>query len=151
MVNPGRRPVWPACDRGVDERVRQLVFRPRAPLDGTFLHQGPPEPATTATAVGLHWRLPAGLRDAAEEDLSNRQTPGVAPQLDAKGAQALILDGRGWSNKDRNSAYNKLSADQLMERLGSWSPVVRERAAMALGQRREVSIPPLLKMLESPH
>ena len=76
--------------------------------------------------------------------------PGVAPQLDAAAAQALILDGRGWNNKDRNSAYDKLSEDQLLERLGSWSPVVRERAAMALGRRKEVPIPPLLKMLESP-
>ena len=35
--------------------------------------------------------------------------PGVTPQLDAAAAQALILDGRGWDNKDRNSAYDKLS------------------------------------------
>jgi len=76
--------------------------------------------------------------------------PGVTPQLDAAAAQALILDGRGWSNKDRNSAYDKLSEDQLFERLGSWSPVVRERAAMALARRKEAPIPSLLKMLESP-
>jgi hypothetical protein len=76
--------------------------------------------------------------------------PGVTPQLDAAAAQALILDGRGWDNKDRHSAYDKLSTEQLLERLGSWSPVVRERAAMALGRRKEVSIPLLVKMLESP-
>jgi hypothetical protein len=76
--------------------------------------------------------------------------PGVTPQLDAAAAQALILDGRGWDNKDRHSAYDKLSAEQLLERLGSWSPVVRERAAMALGRRQEVSVPPLVNMLESP-
>ena len=70
--------------------------------------------------------------------------------MNAAAAQTLILDGRGWSNKDRNSAYDKLSADQLLERLGSWSPVVRERAAMALGRRKDVSIPPLVKVLESP-
>jgi hypothetical protein len=76
--------------------------------------------------------------------------PGVVPQLNAAEAQALILDGRGWSNKDRNSAYDMLSEGQLFERLGSWSPVVRERAAMALGRRKDAPIPPLVKMLESP-
>ena len=50
-------------------------------------------------------------------------------------SQALILDGRGWSNKDRNSFYDKLSQQELIRRLGSWSPVVRQRAAMALGSR----------------
>ena len=68
--------------------------------------------------------------------------------LDA--ARALILDGRGWDNKDRNSAYEKLSSEQLLERLGTWSPVVPEPAAMALGRSKHVSIPPLVKMLESP-
>ncbi len=37
-----------------------------------------------------------------------------------------------------------------MSRLGSWSPVVRERAAMALARRKEAPVPALLKMLESP-
>ena len=106
---------------------------------------------TTATAVGT---APAATLLAYAMPLKKiyltGKRPGVAPQLDAAAAQALILDGRGWSNKDRNSAYDKLSEDQLFERLGSWSPVVRERAAMALGRRKDVSIPPLLKMLESP-
>jgi hypothetical protein len=76
--------------------------------------------------------------------------PGATPQLDAAAARALIDDGRGWSNKDRYSAYDQLNADQLLARLGSWSPVVRERAAMALARRKEVPIPALLKMLASP-
>jgi hypothetical protein len=37
-----------------------------------------------------------------------------------------------------------------VERLGSWSPVVRERAAMALGRRKDVSVEPLVKLLGSP-
>ena len=63
--------------------------------------------------------------------------PGVVPQLDVDAARSLILDGRGWSNKDRNGHYDGLSQDELLRRLGSWSPVVRERAAMALGRRRD--------------
>jgi hypothetical protein len=119
--------------------------------DGTFLHQGPPEPDNDSyggwDCTGSY--LLAYAMPLKKIYLTGKR-PGVTPQLDAATAQALILDGRGWDNKDRHSAYDKLSADQLLERLGSWSPVVRERAAMALGRRKEVSIPPLVKMLESP-
>ena len=119
--------------------------------DGTFLHQGPPELDDDSYAG---WDCTGGYLLAYAMPLKKiyltGKRPGVAPQLDAAAAQALILDGRGWSNKDRYSAYDKLSEDQLFERFGSWSPVVRERAAMALARRNEVSIPPLLKMLESP-
>ncbi len=44
------------------------------------------------------------------------------PQLDAAEAQAVILDGRGWNNKDRNTFYDSLSDEQLIERLQNWSP-----------------------------
>ena len=119
--------------------------------DGTFLHQGPPEPDHDSYGG---WDCTGGYLLAYAMPLKKiyltGKRPGVTPQLDAAAAQALILDGRGWDNKDRNSAYDKLSAEQLLERLGSWSPVVRERAAMALGRRKDVSVPPLVKMLESP-
>jgi HEAT repeat protein len=119
--------------------------------DGTFLHQGPPEMGDDSYAG---WDCTGSYLLAYAMPLKKifltGKRPGVAPQLDAAAAQALILDGRGWSNQDRNSAYDKLSADQLLERLGSWSPVVRERAAMALARRKEAPIPPLLERLESP-
>lgn len=119
--------------------------------DGTFLHQGPPEFEEDSYAgwdcTGAY--LLAYAMPLKKIYLTGKR-PGVAPQLAAAAAQALILDGRGWSNKDRNSAYDKLSGDQLLERLGSWSPVVRERVAMALARRKDVPIPPLLKMLDSP-
>ena len=119
--------------------------------DGTFLHQGPPEMDDDSYAG---WDCTGGYLLAYAMPLKKiyltGKRPGVARQLAAAAAQALILDGRGWSNKDRNSAYDKLSGDQLLERLGSWSPVVRERAAMALARRKAVPIPPLLKMLDSP-
>ncbi len=119
--------------------------------DGTYSHQGPPEPGHDSYGG---WDCTGGYLLAYAMPLQKinltGKRPGVTPQLDAAAAQTLILDGRGWDNKDRHSAYDKLSAEQLLERLGSWSPVVRERAAMALGRRQEVSIPPLLNMLESP-
>jgi hypothetical protein len=74
-----------------------------------------------------------------------------ALQLDAAAAQAVIADGRGWNNKDRHRFYDSLSDDQLLERLGSWSPVVRERAAMAWGRRKTTSATPLIEMLAAPN
>lgn len=119
--------------------------------DGTFLHQGPPELDNDSyggwDCTGSY--LLAYAMPLKKIYLTGKR-PGVTPPLDAAAAQAFILDGRGWSNKDRNSAYDKLSEGQLLERLGSWSPVVRERAAMALARRKDAPIPSLLKMLESP-
>lgn len=119
--------------------------------DGTFAHQGPPEPDHDSyegwDATGAY--LLAYAMPLRKLHLTGKR-PGATPQLDAAGAQALLQDGRGWDNKERHSAYDKLSADELLGRLGSWSPVVRERAAMALGRRKEVSVSPLVKMLESP-
>ena len=119
--------------------------------DGSFPHQGPPEKDNDSYGG---WDATGGYLLAYAMPLKKiyltGRRPGVAPQLDATAAQAIILDGRGWSNKDRNSAYDKLSGDQLLECLGNWSPVVRERAAMALARRKEVPIPPLVIMLDSP-
>lgn len=119
--------------------------------DGTFLHQGPPEPDNDSYSG---WDSTGGYLLAYGMPLKKLfltgKRPGVAPRLDPAGAQALILDGRGWDNKDRHSFHDKLSEEELIGRLGSWSPVVRERAAMALGRRKEVSIPALVAMLESP-
>jgi hypothetical protein len=118
--------------------------------DGSFVHQGPPEPREDSyanwDATGaylLSYALPL------QKILLTGKQPSSLPIIDATAAQKLILDGRGWSNKDRNSAYDQLNGDVLLEALISWSPVVRERAAMALGRRKDVSLDPLVKMLDS--
>jgi hypothetical protein len=119
--------------------------------DGTFVHQGPPEPANDKYGG---WDCTGGYLLAYAMPLKKiyltGKRPGVAPLLDTATAHDLILDGRGWSNKDRNSAYDALSESDLMARLGSWSPTVRERAAMALVRRKGTPVPALVKMLESP-
>lgn len=120
-------------------------------VDGTFLHQGPPEPGEDSYAG---WDATGGYLLAYAMPLKKLyltgKKAGAAPQLDAAAAQSLIVDGRGWSNKDRHSFYDALSDDQLLERLRSWSPVVRERAAMALGRRKNAPVTPLVEMLDSP-
>ena len=119
--------------------------------DGTFLHQGPPEPGHDSYAG---WDCTGGYLLAYAMPLKKiyltGKRPAITPQLDPATAQALILNGRGWDNKDRKSAYDKLSEEQIFERLASWSPIVRERAAMALARRKDAPIPPLLKLLDSP-
>jgi hypothetical protein len=119
--------------------------------DGTFLHQGPPQKEEDSYG---NWDCTGGYLLAYAMPLRKicltGKRPSVVPQLDAATAQALILDGRGWNNKDRNSFYDKLGEKELMSRLGSWSPVVRERAAMALARRKATPIPDLLQMLETP-
>ena len=119
--------------------------------DGTFVHQGPPEPDNDSYkgwdcsgAYLLAYAMPL------KKIFLTGKRPGKTPQLSAAAAQALIADGRGWNNKDRNSAYDSLTEEQLIERLSSWSPIVRERTALALGRRKDAPIPALLKLLESP-
>lgn len=119
--------------------------------DGTFIHQGPPELDgdsyqgwDSTGAFLLAYAMP--LRKIR---LTGKR-PSVAPQLDAVAAQSLIIDGRGWDNKDRTSVYDAYTTAELLQRLGSWSPIVRERAAMALARRGEAPIPELLEMLAAP-
>ena len=120
--------------------------------DGSFVHQGPPEPGNDSYAG---WDCSGGYLLALAMPLKKIHLTGKggggAPQLDAAAARGLILDGRGWSNKDRNSAYDQLGGDSIFECLGSWSPVVRERAAMALSRRQGDSpVPALVNLLDSP-
>ena len=119
---------------------------------GNFFHLGPPEPGNDKYAG---WDASGGYLLACamplKKILLTGKRPSLAPQVDAAGAAELIRDGRGWNNKDRNSAYDALSPAELLERLGSWSPTVRDRAAMALGRRKEAPpVDALVKMLSSP-
>ncbi len=118
--------------------------------DGTFSHQGPPEPDPDSYEGwdGTGACLLAYAMPLKKLHLTGRR-PGVVPKVNAAAAQSLLEDGRGWDNKDRHGTYDRLGTEALMVRLGSWSPVVRERAAMALGRRKEVPIAPLVAMLGS--
>ena len=119
--------------------------------DGTSLHQGPPErdPDSYAGWDSTGAFLLAYAMPLEKITLTGKR-PGVAPQLDAAAARALIDDGRGWDNADRTSVYDAFDTQELLRRLGSWSPVVRERAAMALSRRGEAPLAELLDMLGGP-
>ncbi len=121
--------------------------------DGGFAHQGPPEPRPDSyhgwDATGGH--LLAYAMPLKKIALTGKRKCHV-PELDAAAAAALIGDGRGWSDKDRHSFYDKLGAEQLLDRLASWSPVVRERAALAVARRNDKGVPvaALQTLLDSP-
>lgn len=119
--------------------------------DGSFVHQGPPEKGNDSYAgwdcTGAY--LLACAMPLGKIHLTGRK-PAAVPRLDATAARQIVLDGRGWSNKDRNSFYDALDEDELLARLGSWSPVVRERAAMALGRRQAAPVARLIELLGSP-
>ncbi|NCF85159.1 MAG: hypothetical protein GWQ08_06450 [Verrucomicrobiaceae bacterium] len=118
--------------------------------DNTFLHQGPPNKGRDSyrrwDCTGAY--LLAYAMPLREIYLTGKRQP-IAPQVNAATAKQLVLDGHGWSNKDRQSAYDGFDQAALFSRLVSWSPVVRERAAMALARHEKVPMKPLLAMLES--
>jgi len=119
--------------------------------DGTFLHQGPPEIGGDSYGG---WDCTGGYLLAYAMGLKKLCLTGKGethiPQIDAAAAKNLLDDGRGWDNKDRFSFYDKLTTDQLIGRLGSWSPIVRERAGIALGRRKEDVIDRLIGLLDGP-
>ena len=120
--------------------------------DGNFVHMGPPEPTPDSydgwDATGaylLAYSLPL------KKITLTGAKPAAIPQLGAEEVKSLITDGLGWDNKDRNSAYDALTPDDLLERLSSWSPIVRERAAMALARRKSgMPVAAIIKMLDEP-
>ncbi len=119
--------------------------------DGTFAHLGPPEAKNDSyagwdatSAYLLAYALPLK-----KIYLTGKRARIVKP-LDAKSAAALVADGRGWNNKDRTSYYDAMSEKDLLDRLGSWSPTVRERAAQALSRRKQFPLDVVIAMLDAP-
>ena len=115
--------------------------------DGAFVHLGPPSMKKDSYA---NWDCTGAYLLAYAMPLKNLWLTGkrkpLAPQIGLQEAESLIRVGRGWDNKDRNSAYDSLNGDTLLEALSSWSPVVRERAAMAIGRRK--GSPPLTALMK---
>ena len=118
--------------------------------DGSFAHQGPPEEKPDSYrgwdatgAILLGYAMPRR-----KLMLTGRLGTSVGA-LTAKEAKARIDDGRGWDNQDRTSYDDALGEAEQLERLASWSPVVRERAAMSLARRRADVVPVLIERLAS--
>ena len=117
--------------------------------DGTFLYQGAP---SQRPATYNNWDCTGayliGYAQSRKKTYLTGRKPSIAPQINRATAESLLDDGRGWSNKDRTSYYGKLSTPQLLQRLSSWSPIVRERTAMELGRRQDEVVPQLIRLLD---
>ncbi len=118
--------------------------------DGAFTHQGPPEPDHDSyhgwDATGAY--LIAYALPLKKTALTGRK-PGLVQPLAPPVVQGLLADGRGWDNKDRTSTYDRFPDAELLERLGSWSPIVRERAAAALARRKDPPLSAIIELLDS--
>ncbi len=116
--------------------------------DGGFTHQGPAQAQYDSyrfwDASGPY--LLAYAQPGRRIFLTGRRTD-VTPHVDARAAQALVDDGRGWSPRTKLEAYGGRSEAALIAGLESWSPVVRERSAIELARRDEAPIDTLRRML----
>jgi hypothetical protein len=119
--------------------------------DGTFAHQGPPEPGFDSYRG---WDATGACLLAYAAPMKNLRLlggrPTKVPQLTAAEAESLIAPGRGWSQGDRTSVYQKLSDDELIVMLGSWSPILRGRAGKALAMRSQPPVDRVIALLDSP-
>lgn len=119
--------------------------------DGSFAHLGPPQAANDSYAG---WDATGAMVLAHAMPLKKILLTGkrvsIVNQMDRKTAEGLVDDGRGWSNKDRTTFYDALSEKKLLDRLGSWSPTVRERAALALARRKLAPVAAVIDLLEAP-
>jgi hypothetical protein len=117
--------------------------------DGTFQHQGPPQ-AKPDSYRG--WDATGAMLLAYAQPLGNLhltgRTPSTAPAVDRRTADDLVADGRDWGSRTRLATWSDRSDRQLFRNLESWSPVVRERAAIELARRDGDPTAMLRKMLK---
>lgn len=118
--------------------------------DGTFGYQGPPEMVHNGykgwDCTGVY--LLAYAMPLKKIYLTGKGENHV-PQISMAEAKSIVDDGRGWTRRDRTSFYDALTTDQLIARLGNWSPVVRQRSAEALARRNENVMDRLIGMLDA--
>ncbi len=78
--------------------------------------------------------------------------PSMAPTISRADAGTLISEGRGWMPESKALSYETRTVEELLQNLVSWSPVIRERAALALaGKKGEESkiLPALIRMAKA--
>ncbi|MCP4093397.1 MAG: acetylesterase [Planctomycetes bacterium] len=140
----------PAASGAWMEEYGAWYFDSARRWDGTFAHLGPPQSARDSyhdwDATGAY--LLAYAMPLRKLVLTGKEAS-IVPQLAAKEAAALIEDGRDWNPREKEWAYGEFSDKELLRRLGSWSPVVRERAAITLARNKADVVPNLIKMLKS--
>ena len=145
---PGIQPSGPHATGAWMQTYGAWSFDLARSWDDTFCHQGPPE-KTPDSYDG--WDASGAFLLAYAMPLANLYLTGKADgetdHMSPEEALATVQAGEGWDNKRRNEGYDQFNLKDLLARLSSWSPVVRERAAMALGRRDSSSATALIQML----
>ena len=117
--------------------------------DGTFQHQGPAQPKPDSfkgwDSTGAF--LLAYGQPIRRLYITGKQE-GVVSQVDLETAKGLVADGRGYVRRQPGKIFAEQTDEQLLNLLTSWSPVVRERAAITLAERDGKFSPRLTEMLE---
>ncbi|MFB0987038.1 MAG: DUF6288 domain-containing protein [Phycisphaerales bacterium] len=117
--------------------------------NGTFQHQGPPQAKPDSYR---NWDATGAMLLAYAQPLDRihltGRTPSTAPEIDRKTAEEIVADGQDWGSRTRLETWADRSDRQLFRNLESWSPVVRERAAIELARRESDPTRVLGKMLQ---
>lgn len=102
--------------------------------NGSFQHQGQPIAKNdsyhqwdTTGAFILAYAMPL-------KKITLARTTTIKP-LTNKQALSIINDGKAWQFNQPHS-YNQFSTEKLTEKLSSWSPIVRQRAAEAIHRKK---------------
>lgn len=119
--------------------------------DGRFPHQGPAQARDDSygkwDATGAY--LIAYAMPLKKLRLTGSK-PSTMPPLEAGAARQVVLDGRGFTGYGPFTAYDGLSPDVLIDLLANWSPIVRTRASASIARRGDMTVEPLIQMLDSP-
>jgi len=101
--------------------------------DSRFTHQGPAKEKRDSyegwDSTGAY--LLAYAQPLRQLYLTGKKQS-LVTQVDQAEGISLVEDGKGWSPRLKKTPFAHLDQDELLKKLSSWSPVVRERAAMAL-------------------
>lgn len=119
--------------------------------DGSFPHQGPPQAGNDSYG---NWDATGAYLIAYGMPLKATRLTGKKPSatepLDVESGWQVVRDGRGFTGYGPFTAYDDLPPDILLEQLGSWSPIIRERVSSALARRGDVTAEPFIEMLDAP-
>ena len=118
--------------------------------DGSFVHQGiPGQRGDSYSRWDCTGAYLLGYAVARKSLYITGKTPSVAPALTRAETAAVIDDGRNFTFWDGGTSYDHMSDEQLFDRLASWSPIVRVRAARSLAHHEGRFAARLVKMLDS--
>lgn len=120
--------------------------------DGTFMYQGNPGTDKKDNSFKGWDSTGAYLLSYALPLKSLRLTgkkPSVIPPVDEKEAQMVVAAGKDWDRLNGAKNYKKYDTEMLVAGLGSWSPIVRDRCASTLSQRKAEVVKEVIDMLKS--